>query len=301
MAGTALHSRSRRLHGLLPLACACALLPAPAAVAAPDQARTLPPEWQMESDEDYSYDADYAPPPPVRGLAVHGYVADDSIEVADGTVILTAPATCPAPAPFRFPRTLPPGLPERATGEFWFYRTGDQALYLSRRWVYEVDSACQGVAREVSRIVRIVWFNGTATFIEQQDGVTASITTEKIKENETYAIPRWLVTIDDSGLRENQQSRLVRQSPSRMTRERDEATGVMRTCFDLSEAFIFSTECYYSGSGPWRGFLLAADSQDDAGGNYSEAGTVSFDPAARIDGRLFEWDREIARSAGAAR
>lgn len=75
----------------------------------------------------------------------------------------------------------------------------------------------------------------------------------------------------------------------------------MQTCFDLSEAFILATACYYSGRGLWRGYRLSADAQDDAGGNYSEAGTVSFDPAARIDGRLFEWDREIARRQADAR
>jgi len=301
MAGTALRPPSGLERCLLALGAACALMPTPAAFAAPDKVETLPPEWWMESDDGYSYDADYAPPPPVKGLIVHGYVADDSIEVEDGTVFLTAPETCADRVTFKFPRTIPSGFPERTTGEYWFYRSGDQALYLSRRWVYEVDSACQGVAREVSRIVRIVWFNGTATFIEERDGGATDLSTEKIAEMGYYPIPDRLVKIDDAELRENQQSRLVRKSPSRMKRSRDEATGVMQTCFDLSEAFIFWNACYYSGNGPWRGYLLAADSQDDAGGNYTETGTVKFVPAARIDGRLFEWDREIARSAAEAR
>ncbi|MFM7378794.1 MAG: hypothetical protein ACKO1O_11815, partial [Erythrobacter sp.] len=210
MGDTALRSQLRHARSVLALGSACVLTPA---VAAPDPARTLPPEWRMESDDDYSFYADYAPPPPVKGLVVHGYVADDSIAVDNGTVLLTAPETCAERVTFRFRRTLPAGLPERTTGEYWFYRSGDQALYLSRRWVYEVDAACQGVAREVSRIVRIVWFNGTVTYIEQQDVGTVVPSTERIKDNETYAIPNWLVTIDDTGLRENQQSTLVRQSP----------------------------------------------------------------------------------------
>ncbi|MCL9998863.1 MAG: hypothetical protein NBV68_05745 [Erythrobacter sp.] len=271
----------------------------PAALAAPDKVESLPPEWRMESDDDYSYDADYAPPPPVKGLVVHGYVADDSIVGEDGTVSVTSPETCPAPVTFIPARGIPQGYPERTTGEYWFYRSGDQALYLSRRWVYEVDSTCQGVAQEVSRIVRIVWFNGSATFIEEKGGDVTDLSTEKIVEDETYPVPSWLVKIDDAELLGNQQSRLVRKSPSRMTRARDEATGVLQTCFELSEAFILWNECYYSGNGPWRGYLLAAGSQDDAGGNYSETGTVKFLPSARIDGRLFEWDREIERSAAA--
>jgi hypothetical protein len=299
MAGTAINFQFARARCLL--GATGALILSQTALAASDKVESLPPEWRMESDEDYSFYADYAPPPPVKGLVVHGYVADDSIVGEDGTVTVTSPEACPAPVTFRPARSIPPAFPERTTGEYWFYRSGDQALYLSRKWEYAVDGACQGVTREVSRIVRIVWFNGTATFIGERDGGATDLSTEKIKDNETYPIPSWLVKIDDADLRENQQSRLVRQSPSRMTRGRDEGTGVMRTCVDLSEAFIFATECYYSGTGPWRGYLLSADAQDDAGGNYSEAGTVSFDPAARIDGRLFEWDRAIARSDGDAR
>ncbi|MFN5271498.1 MAG: hypothetical protein ACK5XZ_12205 [Hyphomonadaceae bacterium] len=52
-------------------------------------------------------------------------------------------------------------------------------------------------------------------------------------------------------------------------------------------------ECYYSGEGKWHGLLLSAELQDDTGNNYSEIGTVDFDPNTMIDGRLFEWDREI--------
>lgn len=244
MGGAAFRPRSRRVRCLLVLGSACALIPTHAALAGPDQVETLPPEWRMESDDDYSYYADYAPPAPVKGLVVHGYVADDSIEVEDGTVFLSAPKTCPDEITYKFPRAIPSGFPERATGEYWFYRAGDQALYLSRTWVYEVDSACQGVAREVSRIVRIVWFNGSATFIEQRDGGVTSLSTEKIAELGFYPIPARLVKIDDVDLRENQQSRLVKKSPSRMKGSRDKATGVMQTCFALSEAFIFLNECY---------------------------------------------------------
>lgn len=299
LVGTAFRSRSRLVRCLLALGSAGVLMPTHAALAAPDQTETLPDEWRMESDDDYSDDADYAPPPPVKGLVVHGYIADDSIVGEDGTVSVTSPETCPAPVTFMPARGIPQGYPERTTGEYWFYRSGDQALYLSRKWEYAVDSACQGVTREVSRIVRVVWFNGSATFIEEKDGGSVSLSTEKIAELGFYPIPDRLVTIDDTELKETEQSRLVRKAPSRMKRSRDEATGVMQTCFGLSQAFIFSTRCYYSGNGPWRGFLLAADSQDDAGGLYSETGTVKFVPAARIDGRLFEWDREIERGAAA--
>ena len=299
MAGTAINFQFARARCLL--GATGALILSQTALAASDKVESLPPEWRMESDEDYSFYADYAPPPPVKGLVVHGYVADDSIVGEDGTVTVTSPEACPAPVTFRPARSIPPAFPERTTGEYWFYRSGDQALYLSRKWEYAVDGACQGVTREVSRIVRIVWFNGTATFIEERDGGATDLSTEKLKENGTYPIPSRLVKIDDADLRETQQSRLVREAPSRMTRARDETTGVMQTCVGLSQYFFFSNRCYYSGNGPWRGFLLAADSQDDAGSLYSEVGTVKFVPAARIDGRLFEWDRAIARSDGDAR
>lgn len=273
-----------------------ALIPGSIAIAASNEVESLPPAWSMESDEDYSYDADYVAPAPVPGLVIHGYAADDSISVEDGTISVSTPKNCTGPITFKDERDIPENYPTRTTGEYWYFRSGDEAVYLSRKWVYEVDRTCQGSAREVSRVVRVIWFNGNATFIEQDDGGNTRVSTERIVEHGYYPIPRWLVRMDDSDLREDERSRLVREAPSRMRRERDETTGVTRTCFDLSQFFFFATNCYYSGRGPWRGFLLSSDSQDDVGANYTELGTVRFVPRANIDGRLFEWDRRISRS-----
>src|SRR3546814_13287537 len=55
---------------------------------------SLSPVWRMESDEDYSYQANYQPPGPVKGLALHGYFADDRLNVSDAKVSLPASAEC---------------------------------------------------------------------------------------------------------------------------------------------------------------------------------------------------------------
>jgi hypothetical protein len=61
----------------------------------------------------------------------------------------------------------------------------------------------------------------------------------------------------------------------------------------LDAAFAFVSRCYYSGGGRWHGLLLSAERADHGRDNYEEIGTLDFDPNAMIDGRLFEWDREI--------
>jgi len=84
--------------------------------------------WRMESDDDYSYDADYRPPPPVKGLTLHGYVAGEEFSVRGRAIILPAGEKCSKPIILTDPRALPANFPERTHTEFWFYRSGDQGL-----------------------------------------------------------------------------------------------------------------------------------------------------------------------------
>lgn len=275
-------------------------LPVSAAFAAPKQAETLPSGWVLESDDDYSSNDDYTPPPNVSGLFMHGFEADDSIDVDNGTVTLRASVPCAKTVAFADERGFPESFPDRTQTEFWFYRSGDQALYLSRKWDYDFDGECHGVAREVRRIVRIVWFNGTVTFAESSGGGTARISTEKLAGNAYYPIPKRLIKMDETGLRETETSPLVRKEPKRKRVDRDPVTGVERTCFGLSQFFFFHTECYFSGRSQWRGALLSAESQGHAGEGQSEMGAAQFKPAAIIDGRLFEWDREISAAPKSA-
>lgn len=148
----------------------------PSGVVAAQATHSLPAAWTMDADEDYSNNADYVPPKPVPGLIVHGFQANDSVEVVDGKAIIHGSGRCSGKITFEDRRGLPSNVPARTLGEYWFFRSGDQALYLSRKWIYLDGEDCRGVARLVTRIVRVLWFNGDATFVEigREDGADFS-------------------------------------------------------------------------------------------------------------------------------
>jgi hypothetical protein len=273
------------------------LMMLPSVVAAAQATHSLPAAWKMDADEDYSNNADYVPPKPVPGLIVHGFEANDSIEVVDGKVVLEGTGRCTGEIVFEDLRGLPSTLPSRTLKLFWYFRAGDQALYLSREWVYEAGKDCRGIARLVTRMVRVVWLNGAVTLIEIGDKGVADFATERLDSpvygKKSLSIPSHLLQIDGRDFVETGRSRLVRREPSRRTQSQFGTTRHRQTCFGLSAAFAFVSRCYYSGEGNWHGLLLSAERAEHGRDNYAESGTLDFDPNAMIDGRLFEWDREI--------
>lgn len=249
---------------------------------------SLSPVWRMESDDDYSYYADYQPPRPVKGLVLHGYFADDSISVEDGQIILPPGNGCQRSIRLADPRHLPAGMPARTVAEFWFYRSGDQGLYLSRHWRFDVSNHCEGNTHVEAKIIHLSLFNGTSRFIEVKDGEVPKISAESLSEQGFYPIPEQLVVIDDR--------RMNARPRAGANRRRDdyiENTNLRRACFDDSETFSFATTCFLTERGPWHGLLLRADMQEDDGSAYSDYGVSEVQPKAWIDGRLFQWDRRI--------
>lgn len=87
------------------------LMMLPSVVAAAQATHSLPAAWTMDADEDYSNYADYVPPKPVPGLIVHGFEANDSIEVVDGKVVLEGTGRCTGEIVFEDLRGLPSTLP----------------------------------------------------------------------------------------------------------------------------------------------------------------------------------------------
>lgn len=242
----------------------------------------------MESDADYSFQADYRPPSPVKGLAVHGYFADDGLSVENAKVSLPANMQCIEPVTLLDPRGLPNHLPVRTHTEFWFYRSDDQALYLSRSWQIERSDQCGVTARIDTKVVHMSLYNGTARFIVSENGAAPTLSTEKIADGEHYSIPAQFVAIDAQLLRTGSGAAVGRRTDDQL-----DGTPFRRACFDTSFAFFFSNHCVLNEAGPWRGLLISADSQADDGTSYSEYGLLDIDPKALIDGRLFEWGRKI--------
>ena len=68
---------------------------------------------------------------------------------------------------------------------------------------------------------------------------------------------------------------------------------VSRECYNSSMAFVFSTACYLTELGDWYGLPIYGDREDDDGSNFSQYAVTKLDTHAQIDGRLFEWDRDI--------
>lgn len=267
------------------------LVPQGASVASERTTTSLSSVWRLESDEDYSYSSEYRAPPPVKGLALHGYFADDSFDANDGKITLGPSKNCTETVTLDDPRGLADGFPQRTTTEFWYYRSGDQGLYLSRNWRFELSDSCKVTMRVETEIVRLSLFNGRASFVAIANGGEPVLSTEMLDDDTLYPMPTHFVVIHARRLNERNRAEAKRRSEGRFNETR-----LRQTCFDSSISFLFSNSCYLSETGRWRGLLTATHSEDDADGAYSEYRLVDLDPEARIDGRLFEWDRKIALS-----
>lgn len=272
------------------LACTAALLSFPAALAKETGPIFLASVWQLESDEDYSFDADYRAPRPVKGLALHGYLAGEELDVdGDGKIGLPPSGKCPAPVALTDPRGLPESFPLRTHTEFWFYRSDDHGLYLSRSWVFERSAGCEPIVRIETKVVHLSVFNGIARFVAIANGGEPELSSVTIADDADYPIPARFVVIDDQDLK-RPRALYSRQQPV----DRFEGTRLRRLCFDDSFAFLFSTSCYLVEPGRWHGLRISARGEADDGSNYQEYGLSDLNPSALIDGRLFEWGREVA-------
>lgn len=270
----------------------------PAALAAKERSPiSLSPVWQLESDDEYRFEADYRPPRPVRGLALHGYLAGENLYLdSDGRIVLPTSGKCPAPVTLDDPRGLPESFPLRTDTEFWFYRSGDHGVYLSRSWMFERSAECAPVARVETRIVHMSLFNGIARFVETANGGEPEVSSVAIADDARYPILAQFVVIDDRDLN-RPQGRHSRRQPV----DRFEGTRLRRLCFDSSFAFLFSTSCYLVESGRWHGLLISASAEADDGSGYQEYGLSELNPRASLDGRLFEWGRKITLAPAAER
>ena len=254
---------------------------------AKERAISLPDPWTLEGDDKYSFNADYEPPEPVRGLYLHGYYAGEEIFESNGKVHLQASEGCAAPIEIIDPRKLVEGMPERTHAEFWFFRSGDQGLYLERRWQFGVTENCTPIVEQKVKIVRYVLFNGQVTFVP--------ISGEKYPGSRTEfpgdigaPIPDRFVQIDPS-----EYVATLKHYRNRGERRKFKDTKISEHCFNTGIVFHFSGSCYVTLRGPWRGLQNSHWTESDDGSDYYQYGLLNLDLDVLVDGRLFEWDREI--------
>lgn len=252
------------------------------------------PPWQLESDDDFSFEADYQAPPPVKGLTLQGFFAEDSISISDGEIKIAGTKECPVELTIPDPRGLSSDFPPRTMAEVWLFRTRTEGLYLRRKWSFVVGKDCKPTTRIETRVVRFSIFNGTARFIEVTDAGMPMLRTVSTGNSEnSLGMPAQFLLISDADLKNR-----VRVDSKRHTDRRFGPSKLRIACFDDSIAFHFATLCYLDKPGPWHGLLTSSEYQDDDGGNYFEFGLTELDANASIDGRLFEWGRAITFSGG---
>lgn len=252
---------------------------------------SLPSIWQMQRDDDYYLHADSRPPPPVKGLALHGYTASNGYPIENGILSLPGNARCKDGVKLPDPRALPANAPSGTDSEFWFYRSGNEGLYVSRTWLFGVSEGCNATVKVVTEVINLSIFKGRARFITKETDEAPRPSTEAIAEQAGYPIPAAFVDINDRELRSYRQHHEKSQTVDRSLK-----TGRREACFDTSAAFALSSRCFLIEAGPWQGMTTYSDSQDDDGSNLSETGLFELDPNAWIDGRLFEWGRKITLS-----
>ncbi|WP_162789544.1 hypothetical protein [Altererythrobacter sp. ZODW24] len=250
----------------------------------------VPNGWELESDDTYSSSDDYLPPAPVSGLYLHGYFADDRFYIADGEIVLPPSKRCETTVRMSDPRNFPPTMPDQTNSEFWLFRSGNQGLYLLHRWTIFRAKDCEIQTKRDFEIHRFTFFNGQVTFLEFAGSSAFDIRSRTLNSDESYPIPKRFVEIDPSDYLETRKQYGKRGHKNTVTDK-----NIPMHCFHTGITFHFSTNCYIRQRGPWRGLQTTSWSASDDGGNYSESGLVELNLDASIDGRLFEWDRELIR------
>lgn len=242
----------------------------------------------LQDDESYSHLTDYRAPGPVKGLALHGYVAEGDLGVwyEQGQVLLAPTKDCSVVTPITDPRHLPADFDERTRSEFWFFSSGFQSLYLELNWSFMVGAQCRVELKPDLVIVRMIEFNGRISMTVTGGEFPGTWTLPPGQSR--FNVPSQFVYKPDG-------AELRSHKPER--RYRRDLPGpdvhVRRECYDSSIAFHFSTGCYLTEPGDWYGLAIYGDSQADDGSNFSRYAVTEIDTDARIDGRLFEWDRGI--------
>ena len=249
---------------------------------------SLSPPLSLQDDESYSYFTDYRAPSPVKGLALHGYVAEGDLGVwyEQGQVLLAPTKDCSVVTPITDPRHLPADFDERTRSEFWFFSSGFQSLYLELNWSFMVGAQCRVELKPDLVMARLVEFNGSVS-MAVKDGEFPGFSTISPGETGLVVPPQFLRKPHGAELRSHKPERRYRRDLP------GPDVQVRRECYDSSIAFFFSTGCYLTEPGEWYGLAIYGDGEADDGSNFSRYAVTEIDTDARINGRLFEWDRVI--------
>ncbi|NYT41544.1 hypothetical protein HZY97_12300 [Sphingomonas sp. R-74633] len=251
---------------LIRLALAFALLVPPAA--AQQRPAPLPPYWSnAHSKEDA---ADYRPPAALRGIAAHGFSGGDLMGNGSEAVCKGSDAE-------------QRGLVERVPHptEFWFYATGAQAVLFRRTLSIAPDQPCATAASWHYDIARAFVADGLIhSFAVNVDNTLEDGETRPAdKSNGVY-----------SGAFSPIANLMARTGlPTGKLAKDERMLGLAVRCGGMS-GLIWHRTCVVA-QGKLRGMIVYGAAGDDE----QEMFHLEFDrldPDARLDGKLFEIDRE---------
>lgn len=247
------------------LSLALALLALPAVTWA--QTAALPPHWShAHHDED---EEDYRPPAPLRGIAGHGFTGVSPIEGAD--------IACQG-SEAEQARVI--ALAEHDT-EFWFYATAHQAVLFRRTLSVDITRSCGKALRWSLDISRAFVADGLIqSFFVDAEGRLEVAGGRPIGESDGLY----------SGAFNPIHNLLARtRLPSGKRTRSERIAGIIARCGGMS-GLVWHRSCIAS-TGPLRGMLLKTEGGDDERMMFYLA-FDRIDPNARLDGRLFELERE---------
>lgn len=254
----------------------------------------LPSSLSLEGDEEYRWKADYVPPQPVKGYFVHGYAYGWDSAFA-GQFIENYSVKRKACPEKRLPTAGEQnwgGLEEfgdpKPDQEFWFFRTGSESLYIGRRWVPSALEDCKLIYATKIDMYRSVQISDRITVSQFEDGKIKHVWTTGLRDPYFgLGVMKALALPNPAAVRS-----LRDRAAQKGTLKRSKFDGVNQLCWSYWEHFWGGSRCVITQRGVALGLLSSASSEEDTGpSSYLHLKRLSTD--ALLDGRLFEWDREI--------
>jgi hypothetical protein len=241
---------------------------------------TLPDPWIFENDEEYSNDADYKAPNSRKGLIVHGFNYDAYHRLGRPTYYSESePKVCidrnqsDGPAYYKnFPLV-----------EFWFIKSGVETLLLERFVTDRSENLCDPAKAYKTRITRSFKSNDHITLFQVGMGIEKLRTISK--EDGLQAASAGMLPL--SNLR-NLRKRYRKNSLGPMKN----SFGYRTQCFYTGNSLDRSSQCYLMERGDYSGLRLEQHSEHTA--SWENGREITYLAVeTQIDGRLFEWDRQI--------
>ncbi len=249
----------------------------------------LPAPWHVASDQHHRSHVDYEPPAPRRGLVLQGYRYDRMRRSIWASQDLRRRAEDECEGRVTFP-ALPSHESDRprrdrdTISEFWLIISLPETLLIERKPRIVAVEDCEAQYGYEMSITRSFQVEDLIT-IRSEDSNRTWLRTRPIDEELARATHGFLPVTSLRELRE-------RNSGKSLGTERNSA-GIRVECFNRSQYFDFRIDCHLAERGRFAGLLLRSEQFHTAS---IDDGIIVTDLHLNtwIDGRLFEWDREIS-------